>query len=438
MNFLILGLNYAPEPVGIGPYTAGTAEFLAAAGHDVTVVGGKPYYPNWEVQAPYRKPGVLESVENGVRIRRVPIYVPSKPNGARRLLHHASFALRAFPELLRAARAKKPDVLICIAPSLISMAIVRVVARIFKAKTWLHIQDFEVEAAFVTGLLPDGGLLAKAARAYEKWCFKKTMISTISPQMCEKLRVLDVPEDFIYEFRNWANIDDIKPLPGLSKFRDKWGIKTPHVALYSGNIGNKQGIEIILDVARLLVDRDDLTFVICGNGASREKLMAAAKGLPNVLFHDLQPVEMMSELLGLATVHLLPQIAGAADLVLPSKLANMLASGRSVLATAHAETGLAHEVEGCGRAVPPEDATAMAHMLGVLLDDAELRCKLGNAGRERAEKYWGRKQILASFSDALRTYGEADRIQSSAECIPDCKMSDVPIRSSPIDKSSNS
>ena len=404
MNILILGLNYAPEPVGIGPYTTGTAEFLAETGHDVTVVCGKPYYPDWKIQASFRKRGVLSSVENGVQVRRVPIYVPAKPNGRRRLIHHATFALRAFPEMLRAGRARRPDVVMCIAPSLISMITARAIARMFGAKIWLHVQDFEVEAAFVTGLLPDGGWLAKSARAFEKWCFRGAMVSTISPQMCEKLRDFGIPEGRIYEFRNWANIDNIKPIDRPSIFREKWNVTTAYIALYSGNLGNKQGIEIIPEVARILVDRHDLTFVICGNGASRERLMAAAEGLPNVRFHELQPAEMMSDLLGLATVHLLPQIAGAADLVLPSKLANMLASGRPVLATAHPDTGLAREVEGCGRAIPPENASAMASMLETLLDDEEIRRQLGSAGRHRAERYWGQKQILADFGKAMSGY----------------------------------
>jgi len=404
MNVLILGLNYAPEPVGIGPYTAGTAEFLAAAGHKVTVVCGKPYYPDWKVQQSYRKSGVLSSMEKGVRVRRVPIYVPSKPSGGRRLVHHASFALRAFPEMVRAARAEKPDVVMCIAPSLISMVTARAIARMFGAKVWVHIQDFEVEAAFATGLLNDRGIVAKAARGFEQWCLKRGMVSTISPQMCAKLREIGVPEARIYQFRNWANIDNIKPLERPSVYRERWNIATPYVALYSGNLGNKQGIEIIPKVARLLVDRPDLTFVICGAGASRNRLIAAAEGLPNIRFFDLQPAEMMADLLGLATVHLLPQIAGAADLVLPSKLANMLASGRAVLATADLGTGIANEVDGCGLSTPPGDAPAMAAALDFLLEHSKTREEFGNLARLLAEQYWSKREIVSSFSTKLRAY----------------------------------
>ena len=402
MNILILGINYAPEPVGIGPYTAGMARFLAAAGHRVTVVSGKPYYPAWRVDPAFAGGGTRRTVEDGVTVVRVPIYVPATPSGARRLAHHASFAARAQVAMLAEARRCRPDVVIGIAPSLISMVAARDTARLFGAKLWLHIQDFEVEAAFATGLLKQDGAVAKAALAFETWSLAADRISTISPQMCAKLHARGLPADRVIEFRNWASIDQIAPLTGPSPFRAEWGIETPHVALYSGNIANKQGIEIIVEAARLLADRTDLTFAVCGNGPNREKLMAAATGLSNIRFFDLQPMERLSDLLGLASVHLLPQIAGAADLVLPSKLTNMLASGRPVVATADAGTGLAYEVEGCGVTVAPEDAPAFAGAIRRLLDDDTARATYGTEARRRAEERWSKTRILTRFEEQLR------------------------------------
>lgn len=401
MKVLVVGINYAPEPVGIGPYTTGTAEYLAAAGHDVTVVSGKAYYPYWKIDPAFAQSGTISAVENGVEIHRVPLYVPAKPSGLRRLFHHATYTLRALPTAIRAGMKRKPDVVFSVAPSLISVVTARIVARLFSAKLWLHVQDFEVEAAFATGLLVDGGMVGRLARAFEKWTLKANTVSTISPQMLAKLCRSGVPEHQVYEFRNWANIDKIRPLETESEYRREWNITTPHVALYSGNIGSKQGIEIIVEVARLLAHRDDLTFVICGNGASRENLMRSAEGLKNIRFADLQPVERMSQLLGMATLHLLPQIGGAADLVLPSKLTNMLASGRPVVATAEEGTGLAREVEGCGLVVPPEDAAKLAQGIETLMADRALWQECATEARCRAEERWSRTAILGSFEREL-------------------------------------
>lgn len=401
MNILILGINYAPELVGIGPYTAGMAEFLASAGHTVSVICAKPYYPQWKADPAFAGGGEHISVEQNVRVVRVPTYIPTNPDGKRRLVHHISFAARAELAMLKEIRRSKPDVVIGIAPSLISVVVARDAARRTGAKLWLHIQDFEVEAAFATGLLEDGGLLAKAARKFETWAIKADRVSTISPQMCARLTAKGVFPERIVEFRNWANIDEVEPLVVPSVYRSRWKIDRPFVAIYSGNIANKQGIDIVVDAAYILRNRTDLAFIVCGNGPNRDKLIKQAAGLDNIQFHELQPRESLSDLLGLASIHLLPQIGGTADLVLPSKLTNMLASGRPVVATALSGTGLAHEVEGCGLITPPGDPSAFAIAIETLLDNPSLRESTSRAARERALQRWSREVILHRFHQDL-------------------------------------
>src|SRR5690606_21104647 len=279
----------------------------------------------------------------------------------RRMLHHASFAVASLFPVLGSALFWRPDVVIAVAPSLIAAPAVRIAAGLCGARTWLLIQDFEVEAAFATGLLDDKATMARFAR----WLERRVLagfdtVSSISPQMCRRLADKGVAPERIAELRNWADLDLVRPLETPSAYRAEWDIGTPHVALYSGNIANKQGIEIVLEAAHRLKDRGDLTFVICGEGSHRTTLEAQAAGLGNVRFLDLQPRDRLGELLGLATVHLLPQRGSMANLVLPSKLTNMLASGRPVVATASPGTELAQEVESCGIVTPPGDGRAFA------------------------------------------------------------------------------
>ena len=131
----------------------------------------------------------------------------------------------------------------------------------------------------------------------------------------------------------------------------------------------------------------------------KDRLQADAADLPNVRFYPLQPKEKLSDLLGMADVHLLPQIAGAADLVLPSKLTNMLASGRPVVATALPGTALADEVEGCGLTVDPGDPDGMANAIGELLDNSSNRIEFGSTARIRAEDRWDDSRILNRFAE---------------------------------------
>lgn len=147
----------------------------------------------------------------------------------------------------------------------------------------------------------------------------------------------------------------------------------------------------------------DVVFVFCGNGAGRADLVASCDALPNVRFMDLQPMERLGELLALADIHLLPQRADAADLVMPSKLTGMLASGRPVVTTAHEGTELADVVSNCGIVVPPEQPQAFADAIDMLAQDAALRAKLGAAGRAYAEAHLDRDAVLGKFEAELQT-----------------------------------
>lgn len=416
MRVLVVGLNYAPEKVGIAVYTSGLAEALAAEGHEVRVIAGQPYYPAWRIMDGHSAWSFSSSEENGVALMRVPHYIPAKPTGRKRLLHHASFAVAALLPALWNGMFWRPDMVLTVAPSLIAAPVARLAAFAAGARSWLHMQDFEVEASFATGLIREHGVAARLARWFERAVLRSFAgVSTISPEMCRRLIAKGVPRERVTEFRNWADTDAIRPMTRSSPYRREWGIETRHVALYSGNIANKQGIDIVLDAARLLAHRDDLSFVICGEGPNRARLEAKARGLGNVHFRDLQPKERLDDLMGLATIHLLPQMARAADLVLPSKLANMLASGRPVVATAAAGTGLAREVEGCGAAVPAGDAEAFAAGIAGLLDDEAGYAAAAAAARLRAETIWAKGAVLGDILALFRANPSATVAARTAE-----------------------
>ena len=410
---LIVGLNYAPEPVGIGPYSQGLAEALVARGAQVQVLAGKPYYPQWRVYPDYVAGNWQTTAENGVEVTRCPHYVPAEPSGLKRIVHLASFALSALPLALHAAlrgKAEKPDIVIAIAPALLSVFTAWLAARLAGAKLWLHVQDFEVEAALATGLMEPTSLPAKLARWVEATLLQLgDHVSTISPQMCAKLVAKGVEPGRVFEMRNWSDARFAADPAGAAAIRAAWGLTGKVVALYSGNIARKQGIEILVEAARLLQHRSDIGFVICGEGPNRAELVRLAEGLGNVQLHDLQPAEQMGAMLTMADLHLLPQIAGAADLVLPSKLTNMLASARPVVATTEPGTGLYGEVDGCGLVTAPGDAAALADAITALAEDPARRAALGAAALERAGQRWMKDAIIDRAVDRI-SQGERDSI----------------------------
>lgn len=400
-SLLVIGLNYAPEPVGIGPYTAGMCEALVRAGHEVTAIVGKPYYPQWRTDPAYAG-GWLEAERDGVRLVRCPHYVPQDPVGIRRFAHLISFAITAMVPAIRIALRDRPQVVFCVAPALLSVITAILAAWLCGARLWIHVQDFEVETAFATGLMRPHSPHARLALWLESWLLRQgDCVSTISPQMLAKLGEKGVSAARRFELRNWADARFAFHPAGAERLREESGLKGKVVALYSGNIARKQGIEILIDAARRLQHRPDIVFVICGEGPNRAALAAQAEGLGNVRLRDLQPAEEMGAMLAMADLHLLPQIAGAADLVLPSKLTNMLASGKPVVATALPRTGLYDEVDGCGICVAPGDAQSLADAIVTLADDPARRAELGQAGSARAAARWRQEAILARLANEL-------------------------------------
>ena len=404
MKVLFYGINFAPELTGIGKYTGEMAAWFSAAGHEMRVITAPPYYPAWKVGSGYRASQYHTETWQGVEVFRTPLWVPNQPGGLKRLLHLASFALSSVPVLIAQWRWK-PDVVWVVEPPLMCAPAAVAFASLRGAKSWLHIQDFEVDAAFDLGLIK-GNTLRRWVQGAERWLMRRfDRVSTISGRMMGRALAKGMAPERVVHFPNWVDISGITPLATPSAYRAELGLApSAVVALYSGNMGNKQGLEILADVARLLQGDPSIQFVFGGNGSGRADLQARCAGLPNVRFLDLQPLERLNDWLGLADVHLLPQRADAADLVMPSKLTGMLASGRAVLATALPETELGRVVTedaACGMVVPPENAAAMADALRALAADPARRVELGASGRRYAERALSQDVILRQFEAQL-------------------------------------
>jgi len=413
MKLLIYGINFAPELTGIGKYTGEMARWLADAGHEVRVITAPPYYPAWRVAEGHSARHYRREDWHGVQVHRTPLWVPQRPSGLKRLLHLASFALASLPALAAQWRWK-PDVVWVVEPPLMCAPAALAFAALRGSRCWLHIQDYEVDAAFDLGLVK-GRMLRRAVAATERWLMRRfDAVSTISGRMRELALAKGVAPERMQSLPNWVDTEGLRPLTAPSPYRAELGLAPDAVvALYTGNMGNKQGLEVLADTARLLRDEPRIRFVFGGEGAGRADLQARCDGLPNVQFLGLQPLQRLRDWLGLADVHLLPQRADAADLVMPSKLTGMLASGRAVLATARAGTELHRVVEhdaACGVAVPPENPAALAEALRALAADPARRAALGASGRRYAEAELGRDAILRRFETrlmALREPGEA-------------------------------
>jgi colanic acid biosynthesis glycosyl transferase WcaI len=415
LRVLIHGINFAPEFIGVGKYTTELAVHAAQEGLNVEVITAPPHYPGWQVREPYNGFRYTREVIQGIDVQRCPILTRKGGNGLWRMLAPFSFAVFAAPVVGWRILRSRPDIVMCVEPTLFSAPVALLAAKMTGARTLLHVQDLEVDAAFGVGHLR-GGWLRSIAHCYEKWVLKSfDRVVTISESMRNALVLKGVDREKTVLIRNWVQLDSIYRQPMRpNAFRDELGLAdNDHVVLYAGHLGKKQALHHVIEAASALALDDRLKFVIVGEGPEKAALEAQAAGLRNVKFLPLQPIHRLNDLLALANAHVLPQSAEAADLVLPSKLGGMLASGRPIVAMADSGTELALILERAALVVPAGDVSALVHALRETLT-RDLTTEV-NVGLLIAQKL-SAGRALGDFVDVFNGLARGAQQQSCGDC----------------------
>ncbi len=404
MRFLIYGINFYPELTGIGKYTYEMCEWLVKRGHEVDVITGMPYYPKWHIFDNYKGRFWFKEKINGITVYRTPIYVPEKATGFKRILQEISFFVNSFWLWLGALR-KKYDVVFAVCPPLIAGIHPYWFTKIKKSLFVFHIQDLQVDMARGLGIIKNKFIL-DIVESVERFLFKNAdILSTISEGMAEVIKKNKCDRDVLL-LPNWVDVEFISPKGRDNKLRKDLGFRNEDkIILYSGNIGRKQGLSMVLDAAKNFKDREDVWFLFVGEGVGKAELEKKKEDLQlrNVRFLPLQPYDRLAELLSLADLHLVIQKKAASDLVMPSKLTGILAVGGLSVITAPDNSYLKKVVEEnkMGIVIEPEDKKALEIVINEILSgrmDVDLYRR--NA-REYARGNLSIDYVLSAFEKAL-------------------------------------
>ena len=415
-RILLIGGNYSPEQTGIGKYNAEMMEWLSSKGFDCTVITTYPYYPYWKIQDPYVKKSywfskdkkIVPGANIPITIYRCPHYVPGKPTGFKRILSDISFFISASLKAIMLLFHKKYDCVISVVPPFQLGLLSLLFKYIRGSKVFYHIQDLQIDAAHSLGMIKSK-FAVRLMYKIEKFILKKSdSVSSISEGMIKNIKEKYVRE--ILLFPNWANTEDFYPIDDKEELKKEFGFAADDkIVLYSGAIGEKQGLEMLLRTAKDLTDTTHLKFIICGSGPYKEKLIELAETmkLKNLHFLPLQPKEKFNKFLNMADVHLVLQKSDATDLVMPSKVTNILSVGGLALITTPENNSL-HAIiskHNMGILIQPENQA----LLTEAITDAVNRPHelLRKNARDFAETHLSMDKILSGFFKTIPTNVEA-------------------------------
>ena len=401
MRIIVWGINYAPEFIGIAPQNVALCEFLAEQGHEVEIVTTFPYYPAWRKRPEDRGLLYRTDVVNGVRIRRCWHFVPAQVSRLKRILHEGTFVATS---TLRAFFLRRPDVFVVVSPPLLLGMAAWVVGKAKRAPFVFHVQDLQPDAAVGLGMLRPSAF-TRALYGIEAFAYRQAArVSGITRGMLRTFQEKGVAAEKQLYFPNTIDLNSNALEPARGAFRKRHGFPEDELlAVYSGNLGVKQGLEILLETAALLRDRG-IRFIICGDGAQRETLAARATEmrLPNLSLLPLQADRDYAALLRDADVCFITQQVGAGNAFFPSKLLALLAKAKPVVTVASPGSDLALALaEGnFGVNVPPGRPQELAAVLDALAKDPGRLAEYGAAGRRYVEQF-EKGRVMQKFQAEL-------------------------------------
>lgn len=402
MRVVVWGINYAPEFTGIAPHSVALCEFLEREGHDVEMVTSFAYYPTWQKRPEDRGRLFRTDVMNGVPVHRCWHFVPARVSTVKRIAHEGTFVLMSS---LRALFVARPDVFVVVSPPLLLGAAAWFVGKIKRAPYIFHVQDMQPDAAVGLGMLKKSWF-TRALYSLEAFAYRHAgRVSGITRGMLKTFRNKGVPDSKLVYFPNAIALQNDETAPARGEFRQEHGFGAKEfLAVYAGNLGVKQGLDVLLQTAALLRDKP-IRFLICGDGAQREVLAARARDmqLSNFTMLPLQKGPAYRALLVDADVCFITQQAGAGNSFFPSKLLGLLAEAKPVVTVATPECELALSLaEGnFGVNVAPEQPAELAALVDSLANDPERLWIYGANGRRYVEQF-DKPQVMRQFEAELR------------------------------------
>jgi colanic acid biosynthesis glycosyl transferase WcaI len=415
MRILVLVIQYPPDVNTSGVLMSQLCEGLAARGHDVSVLTTFPHYEKFRVWDEYRGKVVETDVRNGVDVTRTYVYANGKKQNMRnRLLSYLSFM--ALATVVGTLSRRSYDVILCSNGSFFSGLAATILGRIKGAPFIYNVQDLYPETPVQSGQISNSTAIAMLEKLERFMYARSARVSVISPTFRDNLVGKNIPVQKVATIPNFVDVDFIRPYPKDNAFSREQGLTEKFVVTHAGNLGYVYDLDALLDVAHVVADEQDIQFLIVGDGVERARLSNRARslGLSNVRFLPFQPRERLPLLRAASDVQVALYRNGSARFSMPSKVYEIMASGRPVLASADVDSDLWRLVQGvrCGICVEPHAPHKLAAALTALYRDPSLRTRMAERGRAEAVRAYSREAIVGQYEELCQQVVDESRVAS--------------------------
>jgi glycosyltransferase involved in cell wall biosynthesis len=419
MKITILTQYFPPEVGAPQNRLFELAVRLKARGNEVTVLTAMPNYPHMRIHDDYRGKRFVREEMEGITVLRTGIYMPKNKGILQRLLNYFSFVLSSL--FVGIFRLRRSDWLICESPPLFLGISAYILSRLKFSRLVFNVSDLWPESAEKLGLVTNGFFLRLATKLEEFMYRKSALITGQTQGIVENIQTR-FPGKEVYWLPNGADTKFYTPRTGGNSWRIANGYAADDLLiLYAGIIGHAQGLEVILNAAKILNGEKRVKFIMLGEGPEKAKLKALkdSLGLPNVRFIDAIPKSAMPELIDAVDATVIP--LKKIDLfkgAIPSKIFESLAMKKPVLLGVEGEAKKLFIDEGnAGLFFEPENAASLAGGVQRLLTEPKLLADLGENGRKYVEEKFERDKIAENFNERLNTLPTASIFRETTSAI---------------------
>lgn len=421
MRILVLIIQYPPDVNTSGVLMGQLCEGLVARGHSVSVLTTFPHYEKFRVWDEYRGKWLETDVRNGVEVKRTTVYANgNKQKMLHRLLSYLSFNVLA--TMVGTLSRQDYDVILCSNGSFFSGLAATVIGRLKGAPFIYNVQDLYPETPIQAGQISNRFVIGALEKLEQFMYARAAHVSVIAPSFQRNLVNKRVPDGKIATIPNFVDVDFIRPYPKDNAFSREHGLTNKFVVTHAGNLGYVYDLDALLDVARMVRSESNIRFLIVGDGVDRGRLQdrAATLGLDNVQFLPFQPRDRLPLLRAASDVQVALYRHGSARFSMPSKVYEIMASGRPVLASADMDSDLSQLVArtGCGICIEPHSPEKLGAALLALYRDPALRRRMGRCGRDEAVRTYSREAIVAQYEDLCRTVVASRASDDATQPVP--------------------